>query len=347
MGRTAHELIPAAILLDNPGITREEFVELLEPFKYWSPDYGLKLHGIGRILNLEKTEDFKKFLESEKHKVDSNGIALEEILFMPMRQEAIFDSGQSKLITYGAPVFEVIDHQGYRLGDKKEINDLLSEPVKKGELFFNPIFSEHHLVIEVLGIEKNPNAKEDDYKFKGRLVVRAVKKIFRTKKYTRLNSLTKDYPIFHPDRMYDFSQAEGKVSTDDYVSNFFWTKTGDKYYLDTERTFDSIKAGIILYKDEKGWLQRQYGYTDLILTAEAMKHRFQTIFEYVHADSQVRHMRRMFKKYPLSYERYKKAVWDSHSSLFAKDQGMTYSELLRWRLLSRIPGYVAQIGKSG
>lgn len=76
MGTANNALIPAAILLDNPGITKEKFVELLENThsswisspkindsieyfeeRYDSDEFKGGLEGLAEILGLEKNDN--------------------------------------------------------------------------------------------------------------------------------------------------------------------------------------------------------------------------------------------------------------------------------------------------
>jgi len=126
--------------------------------------------------------------------------------------------------------------------------------------------------------------------------------------------------------MYDFSQPEGHFSVGWGWKNFLWRLEDGKYYLD-EETFNRIPAGFF-QRDRKGELS--YGYTDLILTAEAIKHEAWKLLSYRGLD----HLGYFMKDFPDSKQRYEQAVWDSHTSLAAKNRGMTVTELLRLRLSS-------------
>jgi len=61
MGAPFDGLIPATILLDNPGVTKEEFMELLQGLKVkgdWNFLYFSGLEGLARILNLRTNPDY-------------------------------------------------------------------------------------------------------------------------------------------------------------------------------------------------------------------------------------------------------------------------------------------------
>ena len=98
---------------------------------------------------------------------------------------------------------------------------------------------------------------------------------------------------------------------------FFWRIEEGRYFLDG-KTFDRITAGLTSV---------QYGYTDLILTAEAIKHGAWKLL----SRRGLKHIPDFLRDFPDSRERYRRAIWDSHTSLYAKRKGMTVNEFLRMR----------------
>ncbi|MFH1211919.1 MAG: hypothetical protein V1659_03230, partial [Candidatus Woesearchaeota archaeon] len=103
-----------------------------------------------------------------------------------------------------------------------------------------------------------------------------------------------------------------------------WSMRENRYYFD-ERTFDLIPASIRSKN-------RHYGYTDLVLTREALRHRAWKLLSY----KGLCHIDQFLRDFPDARLQYERAVWDSHTSLFAKGAGMTVFELLRMRLLGRL-----------
>ena len=102
---------------------------------------------------------------------------------------------------------------------------------------------------------------------------------------------------------------------------FAWVKVNDRYSLAPE-TFDRISAG-------SNTTAMSFGYTDLVLTAEAIRNRAWKILSY----KGLKHSPRFMRYFPEARKRYSRAVWDSHTSLSAKQQNMTISDLLRFRIL--------------
>jgi hypothetical protein len=73
----------------------------------------------------------------------------------------------------------------------------------------------------------------------------------------------------------------------------------------------------------------ELGYTDLILTAEAIRHNAWKLLSYKGR----MYLQDFLQDFPDSRAEYNHAVWDSHTSLSAKLQGMSISDFLRFRML--------------
>jgi len=284
MGYPYHELIPAAILLENPGIRREEFVKLLNqtdhhtgrvredenkyPWDLQTPDglyidrdHHTGLHGLAQILRLDYREEYLCYADEYYAKNNRN--------------------------------------QGYHTYARKE-NGKWKNPihvVNEGRDFL--IFSE---------LKQLTEEHYEDVRY-----------------FLDLNKLVKEYPQFSPDYMYEFSPDSGSFSIPDANNSrdFRWIKKGDLYYLDTE-TFRKIPAA---FTGNHG--SRYYGYTDLLLTAEAIKQNAWKLL----SRKGLEHLEEFYRDFPESRRRLEKAIWDGHSSSYAKKQRMTNTELLRWRLV--------------
>jgi len=85
-------------------------------------------------------------------------------------------------------------------------------------------------------------------------------------------------------------------------------------------------------------LLETYDWADLILTAEAIRTKFWKVLQ----RRGLEHMDEFLETHPEVKERYAEAIWDSHTSLFAKQKRMTHTELIRMRLEARINAEVAQ-----
>ena len=138
MGYPHDCLVPAAILLDNPGMTRDEFVSLLDgthssslsEFDYgvpWDSHYAKELtyHGgleeLAGILGLGFT---KKGGEFKREGVDENGLCIRAPYVLPAREE---DPHKFEVIVHeGNVVKEPIRHRTLSWGTL-EIGDVWQE----------------------------------------------------------------------------------------------------------------------------------------------------------------------------------------------------------------------------
>jgi|APSaa5957512622_1039677.scaffolds.fasta_scaffold31734_1 hypothetical protein len=150
---------------------------------------------------------------------------------------------------------------------------------------------------------------------------------------------------FDPEFAYDWGQRSGELKMRGLITgdipNFFWLNENGRYYLDP-KTFELIPAGRIVHvtesegKNKEGtvkrfisWrMNRDPGYTDLVLTAGALKHNAWKVLSRNGAG----YLDDFLKEFPDVDAAYERAVWDSHTSLYAKENGMNVSEFLRARV---------------
>jgi len=353
MGITAFELIPVTILFDNPGITREEFSEILNTFD--GPWRGMFFCGDMNIAEIKASRHQKPSFDSSY----LQGIyGLARILNLPYRKEHIsFLKGHKKIVNdveLFEPRFEIKTHSK-ELGIVNEYDilfntDIELEPESKIEIRLHKLVSEgetiqddyacDNLVKKIVSYTNKPmseeefllNSEHDPWDGPHQYVLSTCKVGYCTKKYVTasLDELLRDHPEFSPDAMYNFDMDRGVFDLGlKYKKNFFWKKVGDKYYID-EKTFDNIPAG---YSKNIP----SFGYTDIILTSEAVRTGSWDVFTFRGGGNiPYKEINNMLSTHPESYEQYAKAVWDSHTSLFAKSKRFTHTELLRWRLLGKV-----------
>jgi len=337
MGYAYNELVAPAVLFRNPGITREEFVKLLgethtswhygyNPEQTWNeynPEYEEDryhngLEGLASILRLPNTEQFCKFQES---KVDENGLFVRAPYVLPAREGADYK-------------FEVIIHERNRIGKPKRMKSEYSfEKLKPGDVWEEPQMGcECGLVTEILReqfvgrdgqkdeLDEHAEGPQYEYDF----VILPIRGIWSMRKYKSKERLHRSWPVFHPDNVFDWNVQSGSFYLGPYFNTdtFRWKKKDKKYLLD-ELTFDLIPASM----NCAGSIG--LGYTDLILTAEAIKHNAWKLISYKGRA----HLQDFLKDFPDSRAEYERAVWDSHTSLSAKLQGLSVSDFLRFRML--------------
>lgn len=335
MGYPNSDLIPAAILLDHPNITREEFVNLLNrTHSTWSrfpqgekvktpsirgdlEGFHKGMHGLAELLCLPKRKEFLDFQGTPPQEKDSI------ITAPPVLTVKGFKKGRE----WGKPRYIVFYPRAHWSEVQQEdiSKDLISRlkiPSQRideayewrdSKCDYNRyILSGHNL----LYIKKR---KKSDRLFLRRVVNNPDKTI----NFSSLEELLAKHPEFSSDFMYDFSQSSGRFRIfGDEHRDFIWKNENGRYSLD-EETFRRSREG---YRRNPLTL---YGYTGLILTAEAIKNKAWKYLSwngFVHKDA-------LLKLSSSSRRRYEQAVWDSHTSLYAKSKGMAYFELMRLRLL--------------
>ncbi|MGV8172445.1 MAG: hypothetical protein ACP5OA_07170 [Candidatus Woesearchaeota archaeon] len=342
MGYTYDELIPAAILNMSDGLTLEEFADKL----FWigtKVPMGLRLsegvYGAAHILHIHFSNEYKKFLEADRKKIDSQGIELQPILFHPTFWYK--DPKAEKIRYYRNTRYDVIEHLENIVMPEKVVEEYIYNIPEEGEIY-TPWYGGIQRLIRLLRTEERPQKenKFDDNipQIKALMIVEPIHSKTQRKQYRNIDALTKDYPMFSPDFMFNLNQGEGKISTGAYDSKFYWKKKDDKYYLDKEKTFDNICAAM-RFDLKSGIFGIELGYTDLILTQEALKHKTYWLLDWRGKNK----LPAFIDKYEDSRAKYGLAIWDSHTSLFAKSAGLTHAELLRLRMLGSVPGNLEDV----
>ncbi len=337
MGYAYNELVAPAVLFRNPSITREEFVKLLgethtsghygynpeQAWDYYDSEseeerYHQGLEGLAHILRLPNTEQFCKFQES---KVDDNGLFVRAPYVLPAREGADYK-------------FKVVVHKRNIIGKPRTMKkEYCWGRLKPGEVWEDWTGAEWGLVTQV--IEERFIGKEDqeDSEFpeepdsptyESDFIMMPFRSSWKVHKYKSKERLHRSWPIFHPDNAFDWNTSSGSFYLGPYFNTdtFRWKKKGTRYFID-ESTFDLIPASM----NCAGSIG--LGYTDLILTAEAIKHNAWKLISYKGRA----HFQDFLKDFPDSRAEYERAVWDSHTSLSAKLQGLSVSDFLRFRML--------------
>lgn len=337
MGYPHDGLIPPAILLDNPGITRTEFVELLNktnstPFDVkkharWDcygrieiPCYHKGLHGLAEILKLAYRDEFTRL---GKEEVTPNGIIYPPFLLIePRRTEGEWISPKYKVtnLTSHVPSDSIEKMEDYVYADDG------NEP-KVGGTYWDDIWMEETGIIEEVLEKEDLMPRESDTdapRFMYKLKVRMFRRIETEEEFESLEELVAKYPRFDPDFMFDFSRERGALSTDLLNHDSYrWVQRSGRYYLDDEYTLSHIPASAFAPTEKC-----LFGYMDMVLTAEAIKHRAWKLL----SRCGLKHLDSFLRRFPDSRARYERAVWDSHTSLAARERGMSYTDFLRWRM---------------
>ncbi|MBX4212125.1 hypothetical protein KW787_01565 [Candidatus Pacearchaeota archaeon] len=346
MGYPYSAFIPAAILLDNPGITKEKFAKLL--FQTNSTENGVSKYTRWDLSNMRE----RKSEYNDYHR----GIQSVAYFFGILKSENFGEQYHSKLrkdrngLEYGGQRLEVYSErlkgkwknsfvvvtQKPSVTSRKLCEDIFQtnedhlEETEVGSIFkegevVDRDFFDHSIGADYIRVEEYLGGYRDSetpWRKNHLMRVRKINLAFEKEKFSNLEDVIEKHNHFDPNFMYDFSPSEGNLEGGMLIrSAFRWKKIDDKYYLDEDYSFGHLPSGIL---DGGGY----FGYTDLIVTAEAIKNKAWKILSY----KGLNHASSCFKRFPKVRKRYEQAVWDSHTSLAAKKKKMTNNQLLRWRL---------------
>jgi len=354
MGGPTDHLVPAAILWENPGITREEFAELLSDVggRKWreldiANNLRSGLYGVAKFLNLPYTKEYKN-IRRKNWDDDFKYSRKEESLWFRGHFERKGRFGVFR--RSHEVVFEDKELEVYGKGD------IISEPYEVGDYIDTPWQHSKEYegldlqVVEVLWTREIEErmGEHADMHTKQKVKTRGIKFKIEADEFLSIRSLTRKYPEYLPDAMYDFSTESGFLFPFEPKGSgreieFRWFKVGDRYFLDTRYMLNKIGPNSCYVGDwrnrrglGRGWYhpvraedRRGFSLTDLVLTAEAIRTRKWKVLGY-------NGNRRYFSGFMFSssetLERYEKAVWDNEMSQWAKREGWTNSELLRRRI---------------
>ena len=337
MGYADGDLILPAILYMNPGKTREEISELMDrvkaspvyTFKDYDPwgiyeggDFDLHrgLEGLASLLWLGKSKEFKRFTGPKK---DENGLEIE-----PPEYTIEYDTLEARIIV----------HEGNIIKKPKRIEGHSDCKLKIGDVFKEV----YHYPVGDEGIVTRIYSEEcdtsDNNGFNGMplytydMKIKPIIREYRVEKFNSREELWEKWPQLHPNNRFDWSKERGhfgSVGDGMFLHAFSWRMKNERYYLD-EKSFNIMPASIRC-EDPPSVFDNSWGYTDLIITIEAIKNKAWKLFSYVgrkfNSD--------LLRDFPSAKKAYGKAVWDSHTSLYAKQNNMSILDFLRYRISSK------------
>jgi hypothetical protein len=328
MGYCYSELIPPAILFDHPKVTANQYTRLIDNVAYSSVYWQSKdIYRLPELLGLPHTRQFNSF--NNLTETDSNGFEIDSLCCLSyengvkihLRNEISTPIQRKELTSPDLKPGDIIPN--IRPGSGLEIDFLVEEVVSR-QL---PI--DKKSLPEEIEYYSKIDTKTKKVKVKGRKITH----IYKYEYFDAIYDLYKKYPQFKPENVYDFSVTEGRFPESNIsIERFGWRMTNGRYYFD-ETSLDRIPAG--------GWplRERKVGYTDLILTAEVIKKKRQDYIVllgenlkdefYRERDEDITNF---LKRFPSSRKRSHLAIWDSHTSIDAKNRGLTNLEFMRRRL---------------
>ena len=333
MGYAYDGLVPVALLWKNPGVTKEEFCELLKNSQWTEHDmkeedpwdlrgtrynsatqYYTGLHGFASTFGIGPSDFCRDYSNIEIF--DEMGFEKRKpCLGIKPRFTEDFEALE--------PSYQVIRHIKNEFG-KEEF----------GRRYFTRLDLEDGKIISWghdLGTSKakidfrNYECNADDI----HVLTHRMDNILEKEHFPDLISLTKSYPQFHPCVEYDFSQEEGSMKPSYWTKHgevhpFSWKMEDGKYYLNGERMMDQIY----------GMNGGHYSFQNLVLTGMALERNAGKMI----SERGLKHTEGFFRDFPGTREEYERALGDNFTFSHAKKEGMRYSEALRFRLEQRIPG---------
>lgn len=325
MGYYYAELAPPAILFDNPGITANEFSNILlkEDIPGRMLVFDEPIYTLPRILCLPTNQSYKEFHQIKK---DPQGVPLGPprvcLLDKPYIVELHVRNELSSPKTFKQQRIkkeEISDNQiAYLDGPDywpSEPECLVKHVINKkkikllpGDWYYSEFDEDSNEVLE--------------YEFVGQEIT----KKFEQQIFDSKEELLNKWPIFRPENIFNFSISSGIFYTGNMLmDNFRWKQVNGRYYFD-ERSFDLMPAG--------GQNVRRFGvgYTDLVITAEAIKNKGTDLLTYNTRDGGEENLQSFIETLPeISRRRIEVAIWDAHTSTFAKENCLTYFEMLHLR----------------
>ena len=129
----------------------------------------------------------------------------------------------------------------------------------------------------------------------------------------------------HDGSVYNYRAQKGRFNVFG-ETGFLWYKRRSRYYFDPV-TLDNIHASMRTNR------KFDAGYVDLVFTAEVVRYHRGDLLR---RDATIDSWAKFLQEHLYSKERVDKAIWDSHTSLFAEKEGMNVTELLRMRSLGGV-----------
>lgn len=333
MGQPCHTLVPVAILFDNPqGLTKEEYLDLLgqvhvspsakfmedDPWDSYSEKYEGYYRGpknLAKALELGLSEQYQEFQEPS---LDSTGLIINPPRYIPLvslyRRIESFET-YHVVVCLGNEVGRSIKRRrGHKVQTPEEVMKLVFENWEMERLV------KDEYARRIRGAKEQFPGEDPlsiQYEYRGEII----DALFRVETYETEEELWQRWPQFHPDNKYNFNQEGGSFNVYRSQGNFLWKFRDGRYFFDPE-TLNRIPAS---WK-ASGW--ETIGYTDIVVTAEAIRHGAWKLFSRRGFD----YMDDFLRDFPQSQERLEQAIQDSHTLLSAEGRGIPYREALRERL---------------
>jgi len=344
MGASHEFFIPAAILLENPGITIQELSLLLNNIHY--PIYHPSHIGDHTLLKIGQDANY--------FHMGVLGVA-NAILSLPFKDEKLSRSiGLNELevsprfngTRWLNPFYRVIKQDGQVKGDAREIKIFPGLVLDVGKTVFGwPEVEEQqpreyffvngeeriqefngkkkYIIEEVLRFEK----PRKDIPASQIVRARELSQRFRVNEFRTLSELLEHFPKYDPSALFDFSQDSGELYARapykiprDLKPGIKWLRKGDKYYLDID---DIFKRDL------------EDPYSSIILTAEAIKKKAWPCFYWCHGDEKEPRDFQFQLDSPSSLKRRSREIYNWRLAKQAVRNNLTNTEWMRVRIFAQ------------
>jgi hypothetical protein len=317
MGAPNNELIPAGILLDHPGLDREEFITALNatrssesyacdvsrnwddhgPANYEDDRCHRGIFGFAEILGLERTE----YRTTMERLMRETNFYQEEEYFsvLPRKKNDAWQSPQYR----------------FRLRTSDAIGELItienvtsSKPLARGMIVRQFVTGQMCSVDQVVSQRPTEPMNEDDEIFMlSTITARTVTPQYAEEQYDDLPSMLAVHPDVDPEKMYDFTAERGRFG---HLDPAPWIQKDGRYFLDTKHLWETRSEHLL---------------TSIHLAASAIQLKAWNLFCYDGA----RHVQRFLADHPEARDRHDRAVLHWWVAKHAHQCQMTNHAMLR------------------
>lgn len=326
MGYYYAELVPPAILFNNPGINMKEFDTLLRKTEHQVLTKYEPIYLLARTLCLPTNESFKKNRQ--------NGKTILDVHSLPLSPPTLYyDCKNNK--------YEVSLHVRNNLSPSiNHTNIEFSEIYENQTTYLNGEdywYSETKCLVKSI-LEKrkikltpshpfyNEFDKSKNKVFQYQFVCQKIDEIYEEQVFNSEAELFNKWPRFRPENRFNFSLSNGEFYSMNFLKkNFLWKQVNGRYFFD-EKSFDLMPAGGSKLRYQGA------GFTDLVVTPEIIKSNISNLPNY-NARDYDEEFQLLIEDLPeISKRKIETAIWDAHTSIHAKEEKLTHLELMHRRL---------------
>ena len=347
MGNVNTRWVPAAILYMNPGINKDEFVELLNevrvglptnwnrdwqdcgPIKYEDSIFHKGVYEVGEILSLQKKK-FTTGYNLTKDDINDMKDNLPGVCVIPNKSEEIWLPPKYKTIQEAAfAPTEYEEEKEITFYHEPELGDMLSCPDPEKPYSSKP----YGRIGKILSLQQYSEENKQIY-YKAKIVINVGSvEVFSENNYDSLDELIEEEPGLSPDECYDWSPENGDLRAtwrDDLGGK--WTRKGEQYYLDESYFFDVGEAYGNTEEEKAKFLKRrkkglEKNFSDMVVTSEAIRQKAWNIFGfYGYA-----HTQRFLVEHPDSWRRHNHELAEYYWAVWARDNNKTIREFMEAR----------------